>query len=360
MNDATFIALLDAVETDVREQSKASRETLIALLRSGAVPQQAVSSALRQFEGAFYKVLADAYGQVLDTTFGIQKIKALPVSGLALSTNLYGMQKTVSEEVLGIIIRHTKGMLEGRKLAMDIYEGYGFKDGADPLKLTPANKTLPKYLRQVLTDDDLRTQMARVIARGQVASIKTPALKAAYMQALDEVENGAGMDRLDKAMKVALEERQRYYANRIAQTELARAYSDEKAREFMAEKSLTVLQWRMSVTHPRVDICDLHANLNKYNLGSGCYPKELAPKPPAHPHCRCKLVPRWDLDAANSKTRAKAEQAYLIEAGDKDGAKIMGSAEKWTKAKSGKAIVEDILNAGKDPLYHLAWVGDVD
>jgi hypothetical protein len=76
-------------------------------------------------------------------------------------------------------------------------------------------------------------------------------------------------------------------------------------------------------------------------------------------NCRCKLVPRWDLDAANAKPRAKAEQAYLIDAGDKDGAKIMGSAEKWAKAKSGKATVEEILNAGKDPLYHMARVGDV-
>jgi hypothetical protein len=359
MNDASFFALLDSVERAVRDKSAVSRTALMAALAAGVYPKDAVWSALRLFEGAFYKTLADAYSKVLDTTFGIQKIKALPVSGLALSTNLYGMQRAVSDEVLSIITRHTKGMMEGRALAMSIYEGYGFKDGTDPLKLTPANKTLPKYLREVLRDNEVRTQMARVIARGQVSSLKTPALRAAYMQALDEVENGAGTARLDKVMKVALEERQRYYANRISQTELARAYSDEKAREFMGDPSLTVLQWRMSATHPKVDICDMHANLDKYRLGPGCYPKEVAPKPPAHPHCRCILAPRWDLNADKAKARAKAEQVFLIEAGDKDGAKIMGSADKWQKAKSGKATVENILNAGKDPLYHLARVGDV-
>jgi hypothetical protein len=65
------------------------------------------------------------------------------------------------------------------------------------------------------------------------------------------------------------------------------------------------------------------------------------------------------LDAKDAKERAKAEQAFLIQAGDKDGAKIMGSHAKWFAAKTGKNKVEEILNAGKDPLYHLGRVGDV-
>lgn len=360
MIEDDYIRLLDAVARDIAEQSAASRAALVELLNSGAVPAAAVWESLRQFEGAYYETLASAYGQVLSATgFGVQQIRALPVSGLSLSSHLYGFQKTVSAEVLGIIRRHATGMNDARKLAMDIYEGYGFKGGADALKLTPANKALPRYLREVLRDGGVRAELGRVIARGQVSGLRSSALRAAYTEALDAFDKGAGQKRLDNVLKVALEERQRYFANRIAQTELHRAYSDEKAREFMGEKALSVLQIKMSSTHPKLDICDMHANLNKYGLGPGCYPKALAPKPGFHPFCRCVLQPRWDLNAANAKVRAKAEQAFLIGAGD-DGAKIMGSRAKLIEAKSGKTGVEDILNRNKDPMYHLARVGDVE
>lgn len=360
MTDEALIALLDAVEQAVRTGSRESIDTLLELLRSGAWPASAVSQALRQFEGDYYKVLAGAYSQVLGVSMGVQQIRALPVSGLSLSSTLYGHQSAVRDEVLGVIKRHAKGMHEARKLALDIYEGYGFKGGADPLKLSPANPKLPRYLREVLRDDSVRAELGRIIARGQVSELRTPALRSGYTQALDAFAKGAGDARLAKVMDVAYQERMRYFANRIAQTELSRAYADERSREFMADTGVTVLQWRMSGTHPRVDICDMHANLDKYGLGPGCYPKEKAPKPPAHPFCRCKLVQRWDISAAIAKNRAKAEQAYLIEAGDVDGAKIMGSRAKWYEAKTGKAGVDDILNRNKDPMYHLQRVGDVE
>lgn len=358
MTDEALIALLDAVTAAVSAQSHASRDALLALLRSGKVPQEAVWEALRQFEGAYYTTLADSYGQVLGTTMDVQQICALPVSGLALSTALYGHMSNVSAEVLGVIRRHAQGMHDARALALEIYEGYGFR-AREAINLSPANPKLPRYLREVLRDGDLRSELGRIIARGQVTALRTPALKAAYLQALDAFDKGAGEKRLQRVLDVAYQERMRYLANRIAQTELVRAHADQRAREFMAEPALTVLQWRMSSTHPRTDICDMHAHLDKYGLGPGCYPKERAPKPPAHPFCRCKLVPRWDLSAAQAKERAKAEQAFLIAAGAADGAKIMGSRATWFEAKTGKSAVEDILNRNKDPMYHLGRVGDV-
>jgi hypothetical protein len=357
VNDDAFAALLEFVAAAVRNNSRASHDTLISLLQSGAIPNDAVWKALRQFEGDFYETLADAYGKVLGVSMGVQKIRSLPVSGLALSTQLYDHQRAISDEVLGIVKRHAQGMHDARSLAMDIYEGYGFKD-RDPLKLSPTNQKLPRYLREVLRDKGLRADFARVIAKGQVSTLRTPALRAAYMQAIDSFGKVAGKKRLERVLDVAYQERMRYFASRISQTELSRAHADEKAREFMGEQSLTVLQWRMSGTHPKTDICDMHSSLDKYGIGAGCYPKELAPKPPAHPFCRCKLVPRWDLSSALAKDRAKAEQAFLINAGDTDGAKIMGSRAKWTEAKTGKSSVEEILNRNKDALYHLKRVGD--
>ena len=127
----------------------------------------------------------------------------------------------------------------------------------------------------------------------------------------------------------------------------------------MADASLSVVQVRMSTTHPQEDICDLHSKRNKFGLGPGCYPKAVAPKPGFHPHCRCKLVARFDLDAKKAKERPLAEQAFLLAAGDKVGGRIMGSQARWFGAKTGKSTVEEIFNRYTDPLYHLGRVGDV-
>ena len=71
----------------------------------------------------------------------------------------------------------------------------------------------------------------------------------------------------------------RYFANRIAQTELHRAYSDEKSREMVADAELTVVQVRMSATHPKTDICDFHSRLDKYGLGPGAIRRRSRPSP---------------------------------------------------------------------------------
>lgn len=359
MNDQAYGALLAAVEMDVRAQSKESKALLITLLKSGAVPREAINRALGQFEGAYYKTLADAYGTVLGTTLGVQQIRELPVSGVKLSDALYAHGKQTSAEVLGIIKRHANAMHDARGLAMQIYDGYGHR-AKEAINLNPRNQKLPKYLREALAEDpSLGPSLQRLIAQAQITQIRTPALRAAYQKALDDFEAGAGTRRLDKALDVAYQEKMRYNANRIAQTELHRAYSDQKAREYMAEESLEVVQVRMSGSHPKTDICDLHSKLDKYGLGPGCYPKPLAPKPSYHPHCRCKLVPRWDLSAKGAREQGNAERLFLEDIGEKEGMRIVGSQARYFDIVKRGAKLEEVLNRGKDPLYQFARVGDV-
>lgn len=79
--------------------------------------------------------------------------------------------------------------------------------------------------------------------------------------------------------------------------------------------------------------------------------------PPSHPFCRCKLVSRWDLDAANAREKPKSEQAFVSGAGEKEGIKIMGSRDRWFRVKNGRSVA-DVFNAHKDPMYHLKTVGE--
>ncbi|MBO4329635.1 MAG: hypothetical protein J5820_03255 [Rhodocyclaceae bacterium] len=84
-------------------------------------------------------------------------------------------------------------------------------------------------------------------------------------------------------------------AQRVYQNVLDIAMSTGQALEYQAEEAIRFVQVRMSRTHPDADICDYHAGVDLYGLGKGIYPKEKAPLPPYHPHCRCVLAPRIDI-----------------------------------------------------------------
>lgn len=90
---------------------------------------------------------------------------------------------------------------------------------------------------------------------------------------------------------VYTQERTRYFADRIARTEMARAYQDGFLLRWDNNEDCVAYQWKLSGRHPRYDICDLYAKANLYGLGAGVFPKDKVPRLPAHPHCMCFLKP---------------------------------------------------------------------
>ncbi len=171
------------------------------------------------------------------------------------------------------------------------------------------------------------------MARAQASQLVTKPLRAAYLQMIDALEAGAGQARLERLLRTAYYERMRYFANRIAQTELHRAFTTKQAADLMADEEVEWVQWRLSVTHPRPDICDLHAHVDRYGLGPGVYPKPAAPLPPAHPFCRCILAPRLDLTERKGERREGAETEWLRQSDHAQ--RIVGSKAKWERVKKG-------------------------
>lgn len=271
---------LDALARVIKQRAEAAFEELMTRLQAGEDPRAAMEAVTSQFHGQYYDELSAAFSTVLDRAIGSADIRSLPVSDVALSERLYRHTAEVNAVTRQIIKDHVKGFTQARDLAMQIYEGYGFKD--DPLKV---QVNLPKYLREALQDPAISQGFAQIVGRIRADNLKTPALKAAYLQAIDALEAGAGDNRLKKLMQTAWFERNRYFANRIAQTELHRAYSNQVAQEIMADEATVWVKYQMSKTHPKVDICDRHAGLNGWGKGPGIYPKAQAPKPPAHPFC---------------------------------------------------------------------------
>jgi hypothetical protein len=267
------------------------------------------------------------------------------VGNVALSDALYANASlVVAPAVAKIINDSAKEMKTAREIAKQLYEGYNFKE--DPLDVV---KALPKYLQQ---------PFANIQARG----LKTPALRAAYMQYLDTTGEKANESQLQNLLKTAFYERNRYLANRIAQTELQRVHTDTIATEMMADNGLHWVQVKLSSTHPKYDICNYHTSLNAYGKGSGVYPKDKAPKPPFHPHCRCRMSARVDLDAPKKEPvqNKSAERALINSLPKGDAIDILGSEAKYFEYRQNKSLsVLDIVDRGKPQGYETKTVGDV-
>ena len=351
MNESANPALDDA-EREIRRLAQEAFDELVARIRAGEVSRDVIAEIQARFGDRFNGALASAFTEVLGRSISSADVAALPIGQVSLSRRLYENSIEVSSQVRRVIERHAMGMRDARKLALDIFEGYGFQGGRDPLKVRAG---LPKYLKELLADRELGAPLEQLYRRINASVVRTQPLKAAYLQAVDSVLDQFGGLRLEKALNVAQFERNRYFANRIAQTELHRAHTDRMAGEILADGELEVVQIVLSSTHPRTDICDMHARIDKFGLGPGCYPKALAPKPPFHPFCRCLLRKRFDLSATGARERGGAERAFLRD--HPEPARVMGSRQKVADVLGGSTVAA-ALNAGRDPLYHLAMVGD--
>ncbi len=343
---------LNAAEREVRRLAQQAFDELLARIAAGEVSRDAIAEIQARFSGRYAKNLAKAFSSLLGQFVGVDQVRALPIGKVKLSGRLYQNANEVTADVRRTIVNHAKGMQDARALALQIFEGYGFKGGADPLKVKAG---LPKYLAEAMQDAEFGTAYKVLARRIGATVVKTEALKAAYLGALEEVIKGPGNNRLERALKIAQFERNRYFANRIAQTELHRADTDRIASNVMADAELEVVQIVLSSTHPKDDICDLHAKVDKWELGPGCYPKALAPKPPFHPFCRCLLRKRFDLSGKGAREVPGADAAFLRDHGR--GGLVMGSRANLEQVLGGRPV-ENVLNDGKDPLYYMRRLGD--
>lgn len=329
------------VSAEIERLSKQALDDVLARIRRGETPRDAIEAALAAFRGLYYVLIAQALSEILKASIGVARVKSWPVGRVMLSQRLYAHHRAISLAAASTIAAHLKGPHSARVLAKTLYDGYDFKP--DTLKVVAA---LPKYLRVEFD-------------RARAARLKTPALRAAYLEAIRKAEAGAGMEELGKRLNVALQERNRFFANRIARTELHRAHTDQQARELMAQERIQYVQYRMSSKHPKVDQCDAMALVDRYGLGPGVFPKADAPRPPLHPFCLCDLSPMIALDPKlKPKFNPKAERAYLAGLPPEQAARVAGSRDRLQRALDGESL-ESLYNAGQDDLYQWKRVGDV-
>ena len=354
---------LNAAALEVKRLATEAQAELMRLiaLTDTLLSVQKVKTIQQKFNASFTELLAQRLtsagtGDVWD----VRMVKDMKVGDVSLAKRLYTNATQTSNEVAAIVKEHAKGNMQARDLAIRLYDGYDPKDGIKRPLEGRARAKLPNALKQLTANPVDRAALQQVYEQGQryAATLKTEPLKAAYLQALKAWEKDKGAGALSRALDIAHKEKTRYMANRIAQTELARAHQHALADELMADTTIDVVQVKMSAAHPLTDICDLHSKADLFNLGPGCYPKARAPKPPFHPHCKCRLRSRPDLMASAAREKPGGEAAYLREVGVVQASRIMGSRAKLQRMLNG-AKLDDVVNAAKNPLYRFQRLGDV-
>ena len=209
--------------------------------------------------------------------------------GLTLSERTTHASILVREMVARTISEQIKKSASYRQASLAIFDGYR-QGGIIPVQ------DVPKYLaettaiaRRASIPRDEILKMLKPIRR-QIEKGTTAGMRAAYSQLVDALED-QNEKALNKAIYAATQERTRYFADRIARTEMARAYQDGFLLKWDNNDDCVAYQWKLSGRHPRYDICDLYAKANLYGMGPGIFPKDKVPRLPAHPHCMCFLKP---------------------------------------------------------------------
>lgn len=316
-------------------------------------PRDILADILVGFGDDYTTELAAAMTRTLRKSISAESVGEIKIGKVTLKNKLIKDAAVVSADVERVIKKHVKGWQSINKLAVELYDGY--TADKQVIEWSPRNRDLPLYIRDVLRDRPTQIQLAKITRRAVNDKIKTPALRAAYNELLAEVERGAGFNALSKKLNVALNERMRFQTNRIAQTELHRAWSDAQAKELLDNDEIEVVTFKLSSSHPATDICDVYAMQDLYGLGKGVYPKDKAPAVPLHPYCRCRLQGSLTkkADGAKHNPNAQKELMQSIAKQNEDMArKMAGSNRKLDLMLRGKSL-ESIYNKGKPEQYHI-------
>jgi hypothetical protein len=241
--------------------------------------------------------------------WGKELATAWDSSGMTLSEKIHGAGAKMRNEIIRTLQTQTRNNQGWMKAARALYDGYSkgknaWTGGKDIIR----QQEIPQYIRKVLiaTNDakTAATQRQALDKINRLANGGAPnkALQAAYDELLKSVQKGND-DAIQKAIQTAINEKSRYVAERIARTEMARAYADGFVAKMNGDDDIVAVKFKLSGRHPTFDICDMYAKADMYNLGVGVYPKDKLPPLPVHPHCLCRYSEVYigEVDTAKEK-----------------------------------------------------------
>ena len=298
-----------------------------------------VASAIAGFGLRPEQVTAEAKAEIKKVLMK----KPWSADGMKLSERLHGVDKVLRQNIISTVTASVNNSDSVIDMARKLYDGY--KSGKAVIK--PAD--LPEYLKKLVRQARLAVQgdaseLSKLGVLQAAQKLKNPdrlttkALKRAYkdlVEACAKLETEA----VDKALWTAIQEKSRYYAERIARTESSRAWYEGYMADSDSDDDVAGFKYTLSSAHKRkpYDICDVYAN-GDFGFGKGIWPKGRQPEIPVHPHCMCyySKVFKWQLKGEWKPEKAReyinsrsAVQKQLLFG--KDGLAQYNAGEDWQK-----------------------------
>lgn len=357
--DANFYKFYPIVENlvatwsaDYKRMTAPVIESIYKRLMLGDGPEDAVRKAFTasNLDAKLANSLLDAMGVaaaeavgpgVTVKPSGIDKLLTLPWTAdqMPLSQRLHGASGTMRQKIVDEVQGALNRGADWKATARQLYDGYGFPTTIQSAELPQYLSDLLKVSRQIDNGPELRrllrTANRQIRLLGQDGA-PNQALKAAYKGIVKAVATGTDKA-VERAVRVGVEEKSRYYAERIARTEMARAWAEGFWAQYGGDDLVAAVRWRLSSRHPRFDICDFHAHANLYGLGQGIYPKDRAPALPAHPHCTCHLTPVFfnEVGTPDPDRMKQRGDAYLESLDEADRKKLLtiGGEDAWQNGR---------------------------
>ena len=298
--------IIERFSTEWQEQARKAIDRLYQLLQNGQKVDVAVSKLAKEYPSLFtlpnlqdalveaaaygYGIVPEVLSEATAKDWRASLADKWDASGMKLSEKLHGASQAMRNNIINTIQEQMRKNRSWTDMAKALYEGYGAD--SDVLR----KQDIPAYLQAVrrATGGDKKAVRAQEKALNNIARMAkrgapNKALKSAYTDFLDSVQNGTE-EQIEKACRVAMEEKARYVAERIARTEMARAWSDGFWSQVQADDDVVAVQFKLSTRHPYFDICDMFAKADMFGLGAGIFPKNKIPAIPVHPHCLCRYV----------------------------------------------------------------------
>lgn len=267
------------------------------------------------------------------------------MDGIPLSKRLHGATQEMRATIIDTISKQVKLNASAMQIANKLYDGYGYGAVIKQQDIAKYMKDIANFARRSnLTVGD-SAELLKYLRQAQnkisnLAQHGAPnrALKASYQQIVEAIRKGSEKA-LNNAIKVAIEEKSRYVAERIARTEGARAWFDGFIAEHNNDELVVAYKWTLNSRHPVFDICDMYAKADMFGLGAGIYPKNKIPRLPAHPHCLCYLTPIYygeiDLSKMNDRVNIAGKE-WLDKLTDEQRKDILGVIGRDSFDRGGK------------------------
>jgi hypothetical protein len=329
--DALFLARIE----DLYRQAAADIEGLIRARGDslGIIRLEQLTSLQRQIETRLRQLAIDRNQQLFE---GMQQAAEEGTAALAVAIGAATRQQIAAETVRQITL-----FVEA--------DGLQLSDRLWNIDTGTAEEVVRAINQAIIQGNSASEATADLLRRGEPVPVglngkeRQAAAEAIAPQAAALLTNG--------------EESARANVQRVMRTELNRAHGEAYMAAAFEHPDVVATRFLLSPRHPRPDICDMHASVNRYGLGPGVYPRDRNPWP-AHPNT-ISFVEVVFADEISPADRAGKQTRidWLHEQGGATQAAVLGGVRKRAAFLAGQVGERSIATKWKTLKKRLARQG---